>query len=186
MAWDKTLPQGSDKIKDSDDAIRANNAAIETVLGTNITAGPTTIQGAIQGDATKGRILRKVSLAILDGTNANTLKCTMINRWNGDTIAETDNVAKNATTGHFTLNAGGTALQVENAGLSGAVLEAMGALGYLITATSIFVECRMNASDLYMEIRANATGAAQDITALVDGGGGTGHYTIEIFYITDA
>jgi len=51
-AWDATNPAGATKIKDSDDELRANFAAIETVLGTNITAGPTTIQGAIQGDGT--------------------------------------------------------------------------------------------------------------------------------------
>ncbi len=38
MAWDASKPAGADKIKDSDDNIRANNAAIEAVLG-NLTAG---------------------------------------------------------------------------------------------------------------------------------------------------
>ncbi len=119
MVWDSSLPAGADKIKDSDNNIRANNDAIETVLGTNLTVGPTTIQDAILGDGTKGRQLRGSVLKIDDGTNASTLKCTLTNRWNGDVIAETDNVAKDATTGDFTLNAAGTVLTVEATGLTG-------------------------------------------------------------------
>ena len=33
MAWDKTKPAGADKIKDSDDALRANFSVLEDVLG---------------------------------------------------------------------------------------------------------------------------------------------------------
>ncbi len=182
MAWNKLLPTGATKIKDSDDQIRANNAAIETVLGTNITAGPTTIQGAIQGDATKGRIFRGVYIFIDNGTTGVSLKCTLVSEWNGDTIAETDDIAKNATTGSFSLNAAGTVLTVEAAGLSGNVVYAIGTMYYNASTVEIVEHVRVSGNDILIGVSASTSGAAQDLTTLVD----TGQIQIQILYITDA
>ncbi len=182
MAWDASKPAGADKIKDSDDAIRANNDAIETVLGTNITAGPTTIQGAILGDGTKGRNLRASLLTIKNGTTGVSLKCEITNKWNGDAIGETDDIAKNATTGNFTLSADGTALTIEAAGLTGNALIVMSTISYNLSTVSIFVDSYVAANDLIFRLPLNATGAGQDMTTLVD----TGQVNLLIFYITDA
>ena len=181
-AWDKSLPAGADKIKDSDDNIRANNAAIETVLGTNITTGPTTIQGAIQGDTTKGRKLRAIRFSIDDGTNAATLKCAVTSVWNGDVIAETDNIAKDAITGNFTLDAAGALLRIENAGLSGAVLYCLSNL--YVNQSGVDYNSRANAfaSDITVRIYGAVDGLYKDITGIVDGG----YLLMDILYITDA
>ncbi len=182
MAWDKTKPAGADKIKDSDDNIRLNNDAIETVLGTNITVGPTTIQGAIQGDTTKGRIFRIGYLRLDNGSNASTIKCTFVSRWNGDTIAETDNVAKNATTGNFILDAGGLVLQVDASGLTGNAIAAIGALEANASTASIFPQVYASGNNFVIRCKLNATGAVQDVTVLVD----TGIIDIAIQYVTSA
>ena len=181
-AWDKTLPAGADKIKDSDNNIRLNNAAIETVLGTNITAGPTTIQGAIQGDTTKGRKFRRVSLVITDGTNAATLKCTVASRWNGDTIAETNNIAKNATTGNFSLTTDGSSLTIKASGLTGNVLMCSVHVYYNASGTVLMFEDSALNNDIYLRGRNPMTAGLLDLTTLVD----TGEIDLNIVYITDA
>jgi len=90
------------------------------------------------GDGTN--VINRVStLMLADGTAANTLKVTLVNEWNGDEIAETDNVAKNATTGDFTLDVAGAFLTIENSGLAGAVVALLGAFIKLNTATHIEV-----------------------------------------------
>lgn len=181
-AWDKTKPAGTDRIRDSDNTIRANNAAIETVLGTNITAGPTSIQDAVRGDGTKGRKLRVIQVIIANGSNASTLKCTVVDKWNGDTIAETDNVAKGATTGNFTLDATGQNLKIEAAGLSGNVLMALGVIHLNESGVALNVSIVAISNDIQMTARHTTTGAAQDMTVLVD----TGTFSLNILYITDA
>lgn len=78
--------------------------------------------GVIGGDGIAGEKLKSLRLTIEDGTSANTIKCTVVSAYNGDVIGATDNVAKGATTGNFTLNAGGTELRIEAAGLTGNVV----------------------------------------------------------------
>jgi hypothetical protein len=84
----------------------------------------------IAGDGTAGRVLRIAQLSIADGTAANTLTCSLSSVFNGDIISETDNIAKNATTGNFSLSADGTALTIQSAGLAG---EAIAVLAAAIT-----------------------------------------------------
>ena len=136
----------------------------------------------LEGDGTAGRVLRKVQLQIEDGTNANTLSCELDNRWNGDDIAATDNIAKNATTGNFTLSADGKSLTVEAAGLSGNVLTAIGFCRSNASAVSLDWDVRASGNDIIISGRQNGTAAAQDLTSLVD----TGAMYLEIRYMTDA
>ncbi len=182
MVWNAAKPAGADKIKDSDDNIRANNDAIETVLGTNITAGPTTIQGAIQGDATKGRKFRNSRIAIANGTNGVSLKCTVISLWNGDTIGVTDDIIKDATTGNFSLNAAGTILTIEASGLTGNVVGAFGVIIDNASGTVLTTYVFPSSNDIVMSVYHASTAALQDLTTLVD----TGTINIDILYITDA
>ncbi len=182
MAWNAAKPAGADKIKDSDDNIRLNNDAIETVLGTNITAGPTTIQGAIQGDATKGRHFRGTFILIENGTDGVSLKCTVTSRWNGDTIAITDNIAKNATTGDFTLDATGIELKIEASGLTGNCLYCIGNLFANFTTTDLTVQVQPTVNDILIRLTNISAGNNLDITTLVD----TGSIYVDILYITDA
>ena len=121
-------------------------------------------------------------MSILDGTVANTLRCTVGSRWNGDTVAAVDNIAKGATTGGFTLDAGGTTLRIEAAILSGNVLYAMGVPYSNASGTDITVDVEPNINDIFIQYRHATTGVAQDITAIVDGG----DTHLHIMYVTDA
>ena len=133
--------------------------------------------------STSRAVLRKIYLVIQNGTNANTLKCTVGNRWNGDTIAVTDNIAKDATTGNFSLSVNGTALWIEAAGLSGNCIMAMGVVVDNASAVDLTIETRAISNDLYIyRLRNATTGVDQDITTLVD----TGDIILHILYMTDA
>jgi hypothetical protein len=136
----------------------------------------------IQGDGTIGRVLRVVQLEINDGTNVDTLKCTVTSVWNGDTIGATDNVAKGATTGSFTLDAGGQTLTIENGGLSGNVLMTLGALKHNASGADVTADVDPVANDIEVVARASTSSVAQDMTALVD----VGLLRIQILYMTDA
>jgi hypothetical protein len=141
----------------------------------------TDIQNAIEGD-TNGRQFRQIYLKIDDGTNANTLKCTVGNLYNGDTIAETDNVAKDATTGHFTLSVAGSQIEIEDAGLSGKVVMAHGNLAYDQSGTTNpIVTVEASGNNILVEYMTGAAG--QDLTAAVDSGA---PLEIYILYLTDA
>lgn len=133
-------------------------------------------------DGTAGRIPRGIRLTIKDGTNAATLKCSTGSRWNGDVIAETDNIAKDATTGNFSLNAAGTMLTIENSGLSGNVFYAISNINNTDCGTIITTNGAAFGNDIILYLPTIPTGVANDITTLVN----TGDIVVEIFYITDA
>ena len=156
-------------------------ADLETILGT-ILSTPTTIQGAIQGDTTKGRIMRGINLTVADGTDANTLKCTVISRWNGDVIAQTNNIAKGATTGDFTLSATGRELKIEATGLTGNPLYAIGNIVVNLSTTDLTTVCIGETNDIKIYVYNTSAGTELDMTVLVD----TGSMLFDIFYITDA
>lgn len=136
----------------------------------------------IGGDGTAGRILKACRFTIADGTNANTLKCTMTVKWNGDTILATDNIAKGATTGDFTLDANGEYLTVEVSGLVGNCLYARASVARNFAGTDLTATATATANDIVIGLFHSTTGAIQDMTALVD----VGVVYLEIFYITDA
>lgn len=136
----------------------------------------------IEGDGTNGRVMRQGYLYIRDGTNANTLKCQLISNWNGDEDGPTDNVSKGATTGNYTLNAGGDALRIEAAGLSGNCVMAIGSIFAQGTATTgLTAYIHPDTNDIAITIY-DENLAAQDITALVD----LGNLCMQILYLTSA
>ena len=140
------------------------------------------IERAILGDATKGRVLRISILEIYDGTNANTLKCELKNSFNGDTIAQTDNVAKNATTGDFTLDATGQFLKIENSGLSGTVLGVSGINFVNVTGiTAINPLVLQIGGDIQLQVHTDQSGTRLDLTTIV-----TSYMQLYITYITAA
>lgn len=137
--------------------------------------------GVIEGDTTGGRVLRRIRLRILNGTNANTLNVTADNRWNGDGIAATNNIAKGSTTGSFGLSAAGDTLRVEASGLSGNVLMVFANCGYNTGGTDFKLTGKNESNDIYLQISNITTGAVIDMTALVD----VGEFHLEVLYITD-
>lgn len=138
---------------------------------------------AILGDAS-GRQLRQIQITIEDGTNANTLKITVVSLFDGDAIATTDNVAKGATTGNFTLDAAGEVLTIEAAGLTGNAVMNHSVLEKDTSNTSDpTLEVHVVANDLTFQIESN--GVNQDLTSLTDVGGFTS-IIIVCMYLTDA
>jgi len=160
---------------------------LENIGATTISAAQWGYLGAltthpISGDGTAGRILRGIYLAMEDGTNANTLKCSVTSFWNGDNIAVTDNIAKDTTTGHFRLDSTGKFFYIKNTGLSGNCVYAIGVLARNQTGTAATCDVYPSANDIVVRLRNNTTDAALDFTILVD----SGFIRIYIFYITDA
>jgi len=143
---------------------------------------PGDVNDALKTDGTGGRVFRNVDLLIEDGTNANTIKCTLINKFNGDAIAATDNISKGATTGDFTLSASGAILNIESSGLSGNVLSCMASLlkGGVNVNVTPYVYRTNNV--IYVQLLEMLAGTAQDLTSLAD----AGSPRLSIFYITDA
>jgi len=137
---------------------------------------------AIRGDGTANRYLRTAWLKIENGTNDQTLKCELIDRWNGDTIASTDNIAKNATTGHFTLSSTGVLLHIEAAGLSGNVVGGIASLYSNNSGQDLTVNFVPDSNDIRLDLRSSPGGVPLDITGLADGG----QISINLLYITHA
>lgn len=137
----------------------------------------------ISGDGTAGRVLRALTITILNGTNASTVKCTTTSIWNGDANGVVDNIAKGATTGIYTLNAGGTTLTILNAGISGNAVAVLSAkITYNASATVTTSGVEKTASGIDITLCNAATGAALDMTTLVD----TGSLYLTITYLTTA
>lgn len=148
----------------------------------NVTGLTGTTPGALLGDGTAGRKRRVSRLFIKDGTNSATLKCQVVNRWNGDAIAETDNIAKGATTGNFTLSADGQTLTIKASGLSGNVVCCEGFMYYNACTIDVLPDVYPSGNDIVINIFTTPQGSAQDITSLANGG----FIYIYIPYITDA
>ena len=127
-------------------------------------------------------MIRGSLLTIEDGTNAATLKCTLASRWNGDAIAATDNIAKGATTGDFTLDAAGDTLTIEATGLTGNAVYAIGVIVSNASGTHILVDIYAAGNDIVLDFQSGPSAGAVDLTTLVD----TGTIYIEVLYVTDA
>jgi hypothetical protein len=152
--------------------------------GGDISANRTFACTGLLGDGTAGRVLRIVELKVEDGTNADTVKCTVTNVWNGDTIAATDNISKGATTGNFYLDAGGTDLRILATGITGDPVAAFANLSFNTSGTDIFVTSKYEATPaIEVNARIAATGSGQDWTTLVSG---ITRVQVFIMYITTA
>ena len=169
------------KFLDEDDM--ASDSAVSVPSQQSVKAYVDTTDAKVfEGDGTAGRVLRLSQLKLDDGTDASTLKCTLTNVWNGNSISEVDNVAKGATTGtYWTLDAGGQELTIEASGLTGNAVAAVGIMQYNTGGTAADVDCDASGNDLVLSLR-NTTSATQlDMTGLVD----NGVIYVNILYITD-
>ena len=125
----------------------------------------------ILGDGTAGRVLRSSTLKVENGTTGNTLKCTLTSRWNGDAISATDDIAKSATTGDFSLNVNGAQLTIEASGLSGNVIAVLASQIYANASTTVFdISASHYNNDILITFYNSSTGAGLDTTVLVDTG----------------
>lgn len=139
-----------------------------------------TTPAAILGHVHPPTHFRVGRLTIANGTQAATLKCTFTNLWNGPDIATTDNIAKGATTGGFTLNVNGAILTVDAVPLALFSYLALASLHRNNCNIDLTIAILAVAGGIQISLRVNPGGAAQDITSLVD----QGAITLNILYIT--
>ncbi|MFX0121491.1 MAG: hypothetical protein ACFFBQ_17535 [Promethearchaeota archaeon] len=158
---------------------RHENGGADEIDATGLTGIPV---APLLTDGTAGRKIRFAELLIDDGTNADTLKCTLFAKWNGDNIAVTDNIAKGATTGNYTLTADGKGLTIEATGITGNCVAAHAELMRGKCNVDVTSYCYAVTNDIYISLLEMLTGSIQDICALVD----TGAPRLSILYVTDA
>jgi hypothetical protein len=166
--------------------VRATSPTLVTPLLGTPTSGTLdncTHKDLVKGDGTAGRVLRTVTLAILNGSNATTIKPATISIFNGDANGYEDNLGKSEDTGVFALDASGGVLTWQDAGISG---NAVAVLSIDITdnrsGTDFTVDVAIS-SGIAMTFRQRTAGASVvDLTTLVD----TGAIYLRILYITSA
>jgi hypothetical protein len=158
-------------------------AAIDTSAATSTTVG---LSYVLTGANFTGRSVIKNSYVQIDnGTTAATLKLAMEskNSW-GQTIAETNNVGKGATSGKWTLNAGGDILTITQTGGVGSELPITAfpvVISFNLSGTAVNVSPSVTAGVLSLQFTNATTGVAVDLTTLVD----TGSIRSELSYVTN-
>lgn len=138
----------------------------------------------ISGDGTGGRVLKLSSLKVEDGTNADTIKCTMTSIWNGTTLGAEDNLGKAADTGNFNLNAGGDTITVEAAAFSGNIVGCLGTVIYKNSSDSYATVCAVaTANNMVITYKDAQSGAVLDLTSILTA---SEEITVYILYLTAA
>lgn len=130
-----------------------------------------------------GYVLRVSTLVVADGTTADTINCTLNSSWNGDEIAETNNIPKDGSAGSFALSANGKTLTIAQAALSGT--SSIAVIGvWCISATtalsSAISPIARPAGEVGIYVGATY-GTESDLATIVD----TGGFTIYISYLTN-
>jgi hypothetical protein len=136
----------------------------------------------MEGASTGRNVFRAIRLVVNDGTNASTIKVRATDHFNGDVIAEVDNIAKGVPTGGFTLHAAGTLLTIEASLLTGnCVGVPMIVIPYNATGTFYSAEGNASANDIAISVY-TVSGAQTDITTITD----SGRFDVYVQYVTDA
>ena len=136
---------------------------------------------AILGDGTAGLTLRQFILTIENGTVGDSLKCKTMVLWNHSSIASVNNIAKDATTSGWTLDATGKRLTIESAILEGYVRFAFASIyRNYITTYIIDAEVKDLGGDISIRITQQPAGGILAITDLVN----TGFIELSILYLT--
>ncbi len=174
---------GTGKIVYDTGGTTTNQTLVTPALGTPAsgTLDKCTHKDMIKGDGTAGRVLRAATIYIMDGTDANTIKCTTVTSWNGDANASEDNLGKPATGTAFDLSADGKTLTWKNAGISGVCV---GIVGHTIVintcGTQVNTYVTKTVDGINIDLRHITTGEQYDLTSVV----GTGYVRLLITYIT--
>lgn len=155
-----------------------------TGVSENLNAGftkiNTIIDSLISGDGTAARLLRVSRLTIEDATQADKIKCTLANIFNGDTISVENNLAKSGDTGSFNLDSTGSKIHIESGGITGDATHVLMAAIVDNGAGDIFY-CKPSivTNGITLEFQLNDS-TAYDLTAAVD----NGTIIIDIIYLT--
>lgn len=128
--------------------------------------------------------LRILGILIEDGTNVNTVKATVYNIFNGDSIAAVDNIGKGTTVGAFSLSADGVELTILNDGITGNVVGVLPAAisGNNSGAVLYGIQARANSFNIIISASSSVDGALFDLTTIK---ATTGYLQINIAYITN-
>ncbi len=138
---------------------------------------------ALLGDGVVGRVIRRSILLVENGSTGNTIKCTLASKWNGDTIAATDNIPINGSNGHFSLDAAGNNLTVAAAGFSGNIITPLSVTIRNSTTTKhYYIAADHISSNLRLSLYSQDAGTYLVWDNEVD----SGNVFIDILYLTDA
>ena len=124
---------------------------------------------------------RTSSMVIDNGTTGVSLKCTLTSKWKGDAASAVDNIAKNATTGIYSLSSDGKTLTLLNTGITGDAIAVLSAsIISNASGTALIAQVYQTASGIAF-VCYDTTGAKlQDLTTLAD----TGAINILFSYVT--
>jgi len=148
----------------------------------NVTGLTGTTPLAILGDALAVQKLRMLVFYISDGTTGPTIKCKALSLFQGDAIAEVDNITKGTPSGVFSLDAAGEKLTIDVSAFSGSIKLAL-LHTYRNTSTNpMLIFSQKSAGSLILHFYDHATGANVDITGQI----ATGEIRAFLLYITDA
>lgn len=161
-------------------AAETAQAGAETAETNAVAAAASVPTDAIASDGVAGRVIRTVSIRLQDGTNAATLKAEVTDVWNGETIAETDNIPKNGSAGSFALNSAGTILTIDTAELTVATTSAN--ISFNTGANNLLIAHEALSGNTKISFNEVGSFSLLDITTVVD----TSIVDITITYITSA
>lgn len=138
----------------------------------------------INYDGTTGNVLRQSQLLIEDGTNANTIQCSITSRDNGDSDGPTDNIGKTGTiVGNYILSVDGKELSILAGAWTGDAVFCFGADAVADTS-GVSADMNIDYSGGITLTFTDSSLNAIDLASLVDQGGGA-YIKIVITYLTD-
>ena len=155
------------------------NGGTDEINATGLTGVPV---APLLVDGVAGRVFRQVYFYISDGTNVLTIKCQAFAIWNGDTIAEVDNIGKGATVGVFSLSADGQKLTIDASAFSGNIKLAIFTIARSSAQTNPYVYPEKSGNNLKLHFYEFGTATGIDITGEI----GVGQIRALLTYITDA
>ena len=133
-------------------------------------------QDPIRGDGFDGRYLKSTRLLIRDGTNVDTIKAELQDKFNGDTIAQTDNIGTGFSDTNFALSANGEVLTIKRAAIGGNHLTPMDILAASInennsgTTNDGNARMNVNGNDIDVTIGDGTSAALVDLTEVQSSG----------------
>ena len=139
--------------------------------------------GYLQGvSGSTPHVLNLISLTITDGTDPDTIKCSVLALYNGTAITAVDNIGKDETSGDFTLESDGTFVYLNTSGFPGNLVRVL--MDQAVSDNGTDIRLSVGAGGGSIAIYAYApgdSGTFLDFTTLVN----TGQLRSTILFVTD-
>lgn len=133
------------------------------------------------GDTTSKKFYRVINVAVKDGTVASTIKPSATSEYNGDTVAEEDNLGQSGDTGNFSLDATKAQLNIDAGAITGNATAILSATIYKNASGNIpYCEGDVVSNGITLKFTIN-DGSAYDLITAVD----NGEIYIRVQYLTD-